>query len=131
MSGISWTKTHERNVSLLAGQKAARRKWIHCFDNVTSVLFVVGMSEYDQVLAEDGKTNRMEDSLTLFRDTVNGVHLRKKPFILFFNKNDLFEEKVKKKSIQCAFPDYRGDPRSVPEASQFIIDKLFIHIHFI
>ena len=81
------------------------------------------MSEYDQVLAEDGKTNRMDDSLTLFRDTVNGVHLRKKPFILFFNKHDLFEEKVKKKSIQCAFPDYRGDPRSVPEASQFIIDK--------
>ena len=108
---------------LLAGQKAARRKWIHCFDNVTAVLFVIGMSEYDQVLAEDGKTNRMEDSLTLFGATVNGVHLRKKPFILFFNKHDLFEEKVKRKSIQCAFPGYRGDPRSVPEASQFIIDK--------
>lgn len=111
------------NMYDVAGQKAARRKWIHCFDNVTAVLFVIGMSEYDQVLAEDGKTNRMEDSLTLFGATVNGVHLRKKPFILFFNKHDLFEEKVKKKSIQCAFPDYRGDPRSVPEASQFIIDK--------
>ena len=81
------------------------------------------MSEYDQVLEEDEKVNRMDDSLTLFGDTVNGVHLRKKPFILFFNKVDLFEEKVKRKSIQCAFPDYRGDPRSVPESSTFIIGK--------
>ena len=111
------------SLEISAGQKAARRKWIHCFDNVTSVLFVIGMSEYDQVLAEDGKTNRMEDSLMLFGATVNGVYLRGKPFILFFNKHDLFEEKVKKKSIQCAFPAYRGDPRSVPEASQFIIDR--------
>ena len=106
-----------------AGQKAARRKWIHCFDNVTSVLFVIGMSEYDQVLEEDDQINRMDDSLSLFGATVNGVHLRRKPFILFFNKHDLFEEKVKRKSIQCAFPDYRGDPRSTPESSQFIISK--------
>ena len=106
-----------------AGQRAQRRKWIHCFDNVTSVLFVIGMSEYDQLLAEDENVNRMDDSLKLFEETVNGIHLRKKPFILFFNKHDLFEEKVKRKSIQCAFPDYRGDPRSVPESSAFMITK--------
>ena len=81
------------------------------------------MSEYDQVLAEDHKVNRMDDSLKLFDDTVNGLHLRKKPFICFFNKHDLFEDKVKRKSIQCAFPDYKGDPHSVLESGAFIINK--------
>ena len=81
------------------------------------------MSEYDQVLAEDHKVNRMDDSLKLFDDTVNGLDLRKKPFICFFNKHDLFEEKVKRKSIQCAFPDYKGDSHSVQESANFIIEK--------
>lgn len=37
----------------VGGQKSERKKWIHCFDNVDCVLFVVAMSEYDQVLFED------------------------------------------------------------------------------
>ncbi len=32
-------------------QRNERKKWIHCFDNVTAVLFVVALSEYDQVSA--------------------------------------------------------------------------------
>ena len=51
---------------ILGGQRSERKKWIHCFDNVTAVLFVVSMSEYDQVLAEDHRVNRMAESLKLF-----------------------------------------------------------------
>ena len=36
----------------VGGQRSERRKWIHCFENVTSVLFLTALSEYDQVLAE-------------------------------------------------------------------------------
>ena len=31
---------------------------IHCFEDVTAVLFVAAISEYDQVLYEDENTNR-------------------------------------------------------------------------
>ena len=90
---------------------------------MTAVLFIVSMSEYDQVLAEDHTVNRMKESLKLFGDTANGIHLSKKPFIIFFNKRDLFEEKVRKKSIHCAFPDYDGEKHSILESSDFIVEK--------
>jgi GTPase SAR1 family protein len=43
----------------VGGQRNERRKWIHCFEGVTAVIFVAAISEYDQVLFEDNVTNRM------------------------------------------------------------------------
>jgi guanine nucleotide-binding protein G(i) subunit alpha len=37
----------------VGGQRSERKKWIHCFENVTSIVFLVACSEYDQVLVED------------------------------------------------------------------------------
>ena len=37
----------------VGGQKSERRKWIHCFQDVTSILFLVSLSGYDQCLFED------------------------------------------------------------------------------
>ena len=36
----------------VGGQRSERRKWIHCFENVTSIMFLAALSEYDQVLVE-------------------------------------------------------------------------------
>ncbi|KAI4793697.1 hypothetical protein KUCAC02_032549 [Chaenocephalus aceratus] len=36
----------------VGGQRSERRKWIHCFEEVTSIIFLVALSEYDQVLVE-------------------------------------------------------------------------------
>ena len=91
----------------VGGQRSERKKWIHCFDNVDCVLFVVAMSEYDQMLAEDRSVNRMQESLNLFEDIVNNEFFAEMPFIVFFNKKDLFEEKVRDKSIRVAFPTYQ------------------------
>ena len=37
----------------VGGQRSERKKWIHCFENVTALVFMVAISEYDQVLVED------------------------------------------------------------------------------
>uniref|UniRef100_A0A8B9JU37 Guanine nucleotide-binding protein subunit alpha-11 n=1 Tax=Astyanax mexicanus TaxID=7994 RepID=A0A8B9JU37_ASTMX len=37
----------------VGGQRSERKKWIHCFENVTSIIFLVALSEYDQVLLEN------------------------------------------------------------------------------
>jgi guanine nucleotide-binding protein G(o) subunit alpha len=33
----------------VGGQRSERKKWIHCFEDVTAIIFIVAMSEYDQV----------------------------------------------------------------------------------
>lgn len=33
----------------VGGQRNERRKWIHCFDEVTAIIFIAAISEYDQV----------------------------------------------------------------------------------
>lgn len=37
----------------MGGQRSERKKWIHCFENVTALLFLVAISGYDQCLVED------------------------------------------------------------------------------
>ncbi|CAG8804676.1 19627_t:CDS:2, partial [Dentiscutata erythropus] len=37
----------------VGGQRSERKKWIHCFENVTAIVFLVAISEYDQLLLED------------------------------------------------------------------------------
>lgn len=52
----------------VGGQRNERRKWVNCFDNVTAVLFVVAISEFNQKMFEDETTNRMLDALELFEE---------------------------------------------------------------
>lgn len=44
----------------VGGQRSERKKWIHCFENVTAILFVVAISGYDQCLVEDRDSNQVK-----------------------------------------------------------------------
>ena len=37
----------------VGGQRSERKKWIHCFEGVTAIIFCVALSAYDLMLAED------------------------------------------------------------------------------
>jgi GTPase SAR1 family protein len=90
----------------VGGQRNERKKWIHCFENVTAVLFVAAISEYDQVLYEDENTNRMVEALNLFEEICNSRWFRDTAMILFLNKRDLFEQKIKTVSLKTCFDEY-------------------------
>lgn len=47
----------------MGGQRSERKKWIHSFDDVTSIIFLVALSEYDQVLFES-QTEVSSDGVT-------------------------------------------------------------------
>jgi len=106
----------------VGGQRNERKKWIHCFDNVTAVLFVVALSEYDQVLMEDEDVNRMTEALKLFGQICNSKHFALTNMVLFLNKRDLFSEKIKKSPITVAFPEYAGS-REYKECLEYISDQ--------
>lgn len=78
----------------VGGQRNERKKWIHCFDDVTAVIFVAAISEYDQVLYEDNTMNRIDEALTLFQEICNSTWFANTSMILFLNKKDLFQDKV-------------------------------------
>lgn len=40
----------------VGGQRSERKKWIHCFEEVHAIIFIVAISEFDQVLLEDDTT---------------------------------------------------------------------------
>eukprot|EP00298_Acanthocystis_sp_HF-20_P011583 c19463_g1_i4.p1 GENE.c19463_g1_i4~~c19463_g1_i4.p1 ORF type:complete len:346 (+),score=89.01 c19463_g1_i4:6-1043(+) len=103
----------------VGGQRGERRKWIHCFDNVTAVIFVAAISEYDQVLEEDPNKNRVEEAIGLFDHICNSKYFLGTAMILFLNKIDLFQEKLKKISLRTCFPDYEGGSE-YSEACEFV-----------
>lgn len=37
----------------VGGQRSERKKWIHCFEGVTCIIFCGALSAYDMVLVED------------------------------------------------------------------------------
>eukprot|EP00123_Amoebidium_parasiticum_P001629 comp12775_c0_seq1/m.7903 comp12775_c0_seq1/g.7903 ORF comp12775_c0_seq1/g.7903 comp12775_c0_seq1/m.7903 type:complete len:388 (-) comp12775_c0_seq1:145-1308(-) len=106
----------------VAGQKSERRKWIHYFEDATAVVFFAALSSYDQMMAENGKKNRMEDALELFGQLVNNRVFERVSFILFLNKKDIFKEKLKKKPITTVFPEYTGDG-GYKDTSSYIRDQ--------
>lgn len=72
------------------------------------VIFCVALSEYDLKLLEDEETNRMRESLNLFKEVCSNPWLCETAVILFFNKRDLYEEKIKRVSLKVCFPEYEG-----------------------
>lgn len=108
----------------VGGQRSERRKWIHCFESVTSIIFLVALSEYDQVLAECDNENRMEESKALFKTIITYPWFLNSSVILFLNKKDLLEEKIMYSHLISYFPEYTGPKQDVKAARDFIL-KLY------
>lgn len=103
----------------VGGQRSERKKWIHCFEGVTAIIFCVALSGYDLVLAEDEEMNRMIESMKLFDSICNNKWFVETSIILFLNKKDLFEEKIIKSPLTICFPEYTGT-NTYEEAAAYI-----------
>ncbi|XP_010777396.1 guanine nucleotide-binding protein subunit alpha-14 [Notothenia coriiceps] len=105
----------------VGGQRSERRKWIHCFENVTSIIFLVALSEYDQVLAECDNENRMEESKALFKTIITYPWFQRSSVILFLNKTDIIKEKILHSHIGDYFPEFTGPKQDQSAAQDFIL----------
>nr|QBG38985.1 guanine nucleotide-binding protein G(q) subunit alpha [Tegillarca granosa] len=112
----------------VGGQRSERRKWIHCFENVTSIMFLVALSEYDQVLVESDNENRMEESKALFRTIITYPWFQNSSVILFLNKKDLLEEKIMHSHLVDYFPEFDGTKKDAQAAREFIL-RMFVDLN--
>ncbi|XP_015920917.1 guanine nucleotide-binding protein subunit alpha homolog [Parasteatoda tepidariorum] len=108
----------------VGGQRSQRQKWVQCFEDVTSIIFLVSSSEFDQVLLEDRTTNRMLESKNIFDTIINNRCFSDVSVILFMNKTDLLQEKLARKDvdIRLYFPEFEGDPFDVEGVQLFFVD---------
>ncbi|XP_011819467.1 PREDICTED: guanine nucleotide-binding protein subunit alpha-11 isoform X2 [Colobus angolensis palliatus] len=115
----------------VGGQRSERRKWIHCFENVTSIMFLVALSEYDQVLVESDNENRMEESKALFRTIITYPWFQNSSVILFLNKKDLLEDKILHSHLVDYFPEFDGalGPQRDAQAAREFILKMFVDLN--
>jgi len=108
------------NVCDIGGQRSERRKWYTLFmRDVTAILFVTAISEYDESLGEDSMTNRMHESLNVFKALLQQT--KDTPIMLFLNKRDLFDEKIKRGvDLKVCFPNFNGDDPRTYVKNQFL-----------
>ncbi|KAG8220568.1 guanine nucleotide binding protein, alpha subunit [Butyriboletus roseoflavus] len=104
----------------VGGQRSERKKWIHCFESVTSIIFCTALSEYDQVLLEEKNQNRMAESLILFESVINSRWFLRTSIILFLNKIDVFKTKLPKVPLERYFPEYSGGA-DINKAAKYIL----------
>lgn len=123
-TGITETRFNMGQLSIhmfdVGGQRSERKKWIHCFESVTSIIFCTALSEYDQVLLEESKTNRMAESLVLFESVINSRWFLRTSIILFLNKIDVFKSKLPKVPLEKYFPEYTAGP-DINKAAKYIL----------
>lgn len=112
------------NIIDVGGQKGERSKWLPLFSDVTAIIYCVSSSDYDLVLEEDGVTNRMIDSFELFKTIAKHRAMRHVPIILFLNKKDLFEKKIKEVDLATCFPEYKGGKNYKPGIK--FLEQLFL-----
>jgi len=126
-TGIAETKFQEKNYEFIlidvGGQRSERRKWLHCFDNINAVIYLAALDEYNMVLQEDNITNRMQESLILFKDVTGSQWFSEKSFILFLNKSDIFEVKIKNHPLSEYFKDYKGKKSNFDDSIAYMEER--------
>ncbi|XP_026322422.1 guanine nucleotide-binding protein G(q) subunit alpha-like isoform X2 [Hyposmocoma kahamanoa] len=90
----------------VGGQRSERRKWIHCFENVETIIFLAALSEYDHIIFGSEYKNQMEKSKALFKTILRYPWFTRTSMILFLNKKDLFDEKIMYSHLADYFPEY-------------------------
>ncbi|KIK71558.1 hypothetical protein GYMLUDRAFT_33765 [Collybiopsis luxurians FD-317 M1] len=78
----------------VGGARNQRHAWAPYFEDINAIIFLAPISAFDQVLTEDPRVNRLEDSLILWKGVCSNPLLSNVNMILFLNKCDLLQAKL-------------------------------------
>ncbi|TRM69252.1 guanine nucleotide binding protein, alpha subunit [Schizophyllum amplum] len=90
-----------------SGSRSARAGWFSYFDDVTAVIFLAPVSVFDEV--DETGTNRLRDSMSLWKTLCSEKLLMRAQLVLFLNKCDVLDHKLKstKAQIKDYFPSFK------------------------
>jgi len=125
---LSLNTKSKMNIVTMNGSKYSN-KWLHSFDHVTGITFVVSLNDFDRTLLRQRGLNAMQHSLDLFGKIVNDPVFAQTPIILIFDGLHLFRNKINNgSSISILFNQYIDDHdtrRNVQKSLDFIT-KMFM-----
>ncbi|KAF9527626.1 guanine nucleotide binding protein, alpha subunit [Crepidotus variabilis] len=78
----------------VGGHRSQRAAWVPYFDDMDAIIFLAPISCFDEVLEEDHKINRLEDTFKLWTSIVSNPLLKNTNIILFLNKVDILRTKL-------------------------------------
>jgi guanine nucleotide-binding protein G(i) subunit alpha len=111
-------------ISDVGGLRSERKKWIHMFDDVSAVVFVIALNSYPRS-GKEGVESSIQDSLDIFKEYAyfkGGIAK-----MLLFTKKDLFENELDANPFTQTFSDFTsvGTTGAVnpDDAMRFLADK--------
>ncbi|KAG0691761.1 guanine nucleotide binding protein, alpha subunit [Suillus ampliporus] len=108
----------------VGGAQNQRHAWAPYFEDVNAIIFLAPISAFDQVLVEDPEMNRLEDSLLLWKSVVSNKLLSHVSIILFLNKVDLLQAKLKSGvRLSHHMPRYGDRPNDYENVSSYFYNK--------
>ncbi|KIJ66476.1 hypothetical protein HYDPIDRAFT_109520 [Hydnomerulius pinastri MD-312] len=108
----------------VGGARNQRHAWPPYFEDVNAIIFLAPISAFDQMLAEDAKVNRLDDSLLLWKSLVSNKLLMNVSIILFLNKIDLLRAKLKSGvRLRDHMPSYGDRPNDYDSVSKYFYNK--------
>lgn len=113
----------------VGGSRSQRQAWAPYFDDVNAIIFLAPISAFDQMLAEDPKVNRLEDSISLWVNVVSNRLLADVTMVLFLNKCDLLKRKIESGAkLGDWMTNYAGQPNDYQSVSKYLRRK-FASMH--
>ncbi|KAH8822197.1 guanine nucleotide binding protein, alpha subunit [Flagelloscypha sp. PMI_526] len=102
------------------GGSDTRENWQSSFEDVTVLILVFALSDYDRMRDDDTSVNRLVEAFMLFELICSSPLVKNSGIILFLNKMDLFREKLPHSRLDAHFPEYTGGT-DVTQAAKYIL----------
>lgn len=113
----------------VGGARGQRHAWVPYFDDATAIIFLAPISAFDQYLEEDGRTNRLDDSLQLFTAICSNKLLKNSHLVLLLNKTDLLKKKLESGiKVRKYITSYGDRPNTYAEVSEYFRAH-FVQVH--
>ncbi|EPQ53703.1 guanine nucleotide binding protein alpha subunit [Gloeophyllum trabeum ATCC 11539] len=117
-SGTEW------RIVDVGGSRSQVTTWMPFFDDVDAIIFLAPISGFDQVLTEDRSVNRLEDSVLLWKAICSNKLLANVELVLFLNKCDILDQKLKSGVRLAKYVRSFGDrPNDLETASKYFRSK--------